>query len=179
MSFHDKPEVLEQILSEHPEIEVVQIQFNYADYEDPTVQSRAVYQVCRKYGKPVIIMEPVKGGALANLPGAAGRILEQLHGGSQASYALRFAASFEGVAMVLSGMSSMEQMRENLDTMSSPQPLTAQEPGGAPARLHGIQEPGIHCMVPAAGIVKPAARCTSKSRTYSPHLMPKSRGQKI
>ena len=72
-------------------------------------------------------MEPVKGGALANLPGAAGRILEQLHGGSQASYALRFAASFEGVAMVLSGMSSMEQMRENLDTMSSPQPLTAQE----------------------------------------------------
>ena len=127
MSFHDKPEVLEQILSEHPEIEVVQIQFNYADYEDPTVQSRAVYQVCRKYGKPVIIMEPVKGGALANLPGAAGRILEQLHGGSQASYALRFAASFEGVAMVLSGMSSMEQMRENLDTMSSPQPLTAQE----------------------------------------------------
>lgn len=127
MSFHDKPEVLEQILSEHPEIEVVQIQFNYADYEDPTVQSRAVYQVCRKYGKPVIIMEPVKGGALANLPGAAGRILDQLHGGSQASYALRFAASFEGVAMVLSGMSSMEQMRENLDTMSSPQPLTAQE----------------------------------------------------
>ena len=177
MSFHDKPEVLEQILSEHPEIEVVQIQFNYADYEDPTVQSRAVYQVCRKYGKPVIIMEPVKGGALANLPGAAGRILEQLHGGSQASYALRFAASFEGVAMVLSGMSSMEQMRENLDTMSSPQPLHRnRRRSGAPARYSRARNP-LH--VPAAGIVKPAARCTSKSRTYSPHLMPKSRGQKI
>ncbi len=80
ISFHDTPEVLEQILSEHPEIEVVQIQFNYADLEDPKVQSLAVYEVCRRHGKPVIVMEPVKGGALANLPEAAGQILDRLQG---------------------------------------------------------------------------------------------------
>ena len=68
ISFHDKPEVLEQILTEYPEVEVVQIQFNYVDYDDPAVQSRACYEVCRKHNKPVIVMEPVKGGNLVNLP---------------------------------------------------------------------------------------------------------------
>ena len=126
-SIHDNAEELERVLDAHPEVDFVQLQINYVDWESDIIQSRKCYEVCQERGLPVVIMEPVKGGALANLPGAAGRILEQLHGGSQASYALRFAASFEGVAMVLSGMSSMEQMRENLDTMSSPQPLTAQE----------------------------------------------------
>jgi len=127
MSFHDTAEALEQILAKHPEIEVVQIQFNYVDFEDEKVQSRKCYEVCRKYGKPVIIMEPVKGGSLVNLPDAAQKILDNLHGGSNASYAIRFAASFEGVMMVLSGMSTIEQMEDNLSYMKEFQPLNEAE----------------------------------------------------
>ena len=117
ISFHDKAEVLEKILKEYPQIEVVQIQFNYVDYEDPAVESRKCYEVCRRYNKPAIIMEPVKGGNLVNLPEDAKKILDDLHGGSTASYAVRFAASFEGVMMVLSGMSNLEQMKDNLSYM--------------------------------------------------------------
>lgn len=117
ISFHDKAEVLEKILKEYPQIEVVQIQFNYVDYEDPAVESRKCYEVCRKYNKPAIIMEPVKGGNLVNLPEDAKKILDDLHGGSTASYAVRFAASFEGVMMVLSGMNNLEQMKDNLSYM--------------------------------------------------------------
>lgn len=117
ISFHDKAEVLEEILKEYPQIEVVQIQFNYVDYEDPAVESRKCYEVCRKYNKPAIIMEPVKGGNLVNLPEDARKLLDDLHVGSTASYAVRFAASFEGVMMVLSGMSNLEQMKDNLSYM--------------------------------------------------------------
>lgn len=117
ISFHDRAEVLEEILEEYPQIEVVQIQFNYLDYDDPAVQSRKCYEVCRKFDKPVIIMEPVKGGNLVNLPEDAKKILDDLNGGSTASYAVRFAAGFEGVMMVLSGMSNLEQMQDNLSYM--------------------------------------------------------------
>ena len=117
ISFHDKAEVLDMILSEHPEIEIVQIQFNYVDYEDASVESRKVYEVCEKHDKPVIVMEPVKGGSLVNLPTEADKILRDLNSGSNASYALRFAASFPNMAMVLSGMSNMEQMQDNLSAM--------------------------------------------------------------
>ncbi len=128
ISFHDRAEVLEEILQEYPQIEVVQIQFNYVDYEDPVVQSRKCYEVCRKYNKPMIIMEPVKGGNLVNLPADAKQILDDLHGtGSTASYAVRFAASFEGVMMVLSGMSNLEQMQDNLSYMKDFQPLDETE----------------------------------------------------
>ena len=93
ISFHDRAEVLERILTEYPEIEVVQIQFNYVDYDDPSVQSRKCYEVCRKFNKPVIVMEPVKGGNLVNLPEDAKAVLEDLHGGSPVSYAIHFAAA--------------------------------------------------------------------------------------
>ena len=124
MSFHDTAEVLDQILTAWPEIEFVQLQFNYLDYEDPKVQSRLCYEVCRKHGKPVMVMEPVRGGALVNLPGEA---LKLLPDGSPASYALRFAAGFPLIAMVLSGMSDETQMADNLATMGACKPLTEAE----------------------------------------------------
>lgn len=127
ISFHDSAEVLDQILSEFPQIEAVQIQFNYLDFEDPKVQSRKCYEVCRKHRKPVIVMEPVKGGSLVTLPQSAQKILHRLHGGSNASYAIRFAAGFEGIRMVLSGMSNMEQMNDNISYMKQFQPLNAAE----------------------------------------------------
>ena len=127
ISFHDKAEVLEQILTEYPQIEVVQIQFNYVDYDDPAVESRKCYEVCCKHGKPVIVMEPVKGGNLVNLPESAKVVFEDLNGGSPTSYAIRFAAGFDGMMMVLSGMSSLEQMQDNISFMKDFQPLNKQE----------------------------------------------------
>ncbi|WP_087224605.1 aldo/keto reductase [Blautia sp. An249] len=127
ISFHDRPEILEQILTEYPQIEVVQIQFNYVDYEEPAVESKKCYEICRKFGKPVIVMEPVKGGSLVDLPLQAMEVLEKLKGGSTASYAIRYAAGFEGILMVLSGMSAMEQMEDNIRFMKDFQPLNEQE----------------------------------------------------
>lgn len=128
ISFHDKPAVLERILREHPEIEVVQIQLNYMDYDDPIIESGAVYEVCRKFNKPILVMEPVRGGGLAqHLPDEAKKILEDLQDGSPASYAIRYAASFEGVVTVLSGMSDMEQVEDNVSSMRDFRPLTEQE----------------------------------------------------
>ena len=127
LSFHDRAEVLDQILTEYPQIEVVQIQFNYLDYDDIAVQSRKCYEVCRRHNKPVLVMEPVKGGNLVNLPKDAAAVLESLHGGSPASYAIRFAAGFPGIMMVLSGMSNMQQMQDNLSFMRDFQPLNDTE----------------------------------------------------
>ena len=127
ISFHDTAEVLDQILTEYPQVEVVQIQLNYIDFEDPKVQSRLCLEVCRKHGKPAIILEPVKGGKLVNLHEKAQNVLDNLGGGSNASYAIRFAAGQEGVMMVLSGMGNMDMMRDNLSYMQSFQPLTADD----------------------------------------------------
>ncbi len=118
ISFHDKAEVLDNILTLYPQIEVVQIQFNYVDYDDPSVESRKCYEVCRKPPKPVIVLEPVKGGSLVNLPEKAREIFAEL-GGSPASYAIRFAAGFEGIFMVLSGMSSFAMVEENTSFMKN------------------------------------------------------------
>ncbi len=127
ISFHDKAAVLDRILTERPEIEVVQIQFNYMDYEDLNVESRACYEVCRKHGKPVIVMEPVKGGKLAQMSDDALAVYKELGNMSAASYAIRFAAGHEGILMVLSGMGNMEMMNDNLSYMQNFQPLNEKE----------------------------------------------------
>ena len=124
MSFHDSAEVLEEILTARPEIEVVQLQINYVDWIDPRVQAEKCYEVCCKHGKPVIVMEPVKGGSLVNLPQEAAEMLTDY---SQAGYALRFAASPENVFMVLSGMSNTQQMADNLSTMADFKPYSPAE----------------------------------------------------
>ena len=117
-SFHSTPEELEEILIRHPEMEFVQLQINYGDWENPAIQSRAVYEMARKYGKPVIIMEPVKGGMLANPPESVAKILKNAEPDSScASWAIRFAADLEGLIVVLSGMSNVEQMDDNLSYM--------------------------------------------------------------
>ena len=127
MSFHDKAEVLDRILTENPGLEFVQLQFNYADYDDEGVESFKCYKVCEKHNKPVIVMEPVKGGHLVNLPKNAKKILDGLQGGSYASYAIRFAASFERNFMVLSGMGDMKMMNDNVSYMKDFVPLDERE----------------------------------------------------
>lgn len=126
LSFHDTADFLDQILTEYPQIEAVQLQFNYLDYDDPAVQAKLCYEVCVKHGKPVIVMEPIKGGHLINLPEKALPLVQSL-GVTPANLAVRFAASFDNVFMVLSGMSSLEQMRENVAFMKEFKPLTERE----------------------------------------------------
>ncbi|MCI8515022.1 MAG: 4Fe-4S dicluster domain-containing protein [Lachnospiraceae bacterium] len=117
-SFHSTPEELEEILTAHPEMEFVQLQINYADWENPAIQSRRCYEVARKHKKPVVIMEPVKGGMLATPPETVAEVMKQAEPESSvASWAIRFAADLEGVITVLSGMSSVEQMKDNLSYM--------------------------------------------------------------
>lgn len=127
MSFHDTADILDTILSENPCIEAVQLMINYLDYDDPEVQSKACYDTAVKHGKKVIVMEPVRGGALVDLPADGAKILDELNGGSYASYALRYAASYPEVFMVLSGMGNMDMMNDNIKTMSEFIPLDEKE----------------------------------------------------
>ena len=127
-SFHSTPEHLDELLTAHPEVDFIQLQINYADMENANVCSRACYEVARKHGKSIVVMELVKGGTLANPPQRVADILKEANPeASCASWAIRFVASMDGILTVLSGMSNIEQMEDNMSYMKDFKPLTDKE----------------------------------------------------
>ena len=127
-SFHGDPDLLKEMLDKHPDVDFVQLQINYADWENPGVNSRINYEICKANGKPVVVMEPVKGGILADpIPAAKAIFDEEDNGMSYSSWAIRYVASLDNILVVLSGMSSFEQMQDNLSYMKDFRPLDGHE----------------------------------------------------
>ncbi len=127
-SFHDEPELLDEILSKHPEVEFVQLQINYFDWKSPSVRAEECYHIARKYGKDIIVMEPNKGGSLVNIPSEAEKLFKEYSPcSSNASWAMRYVGSLEGVKLVLSGMSNIEQVKDNISFMDNFVPLNDSE----------------------------------------------------
>ncbi len=159
-SFHDNAEMLDEILTTHPEIDFVQIQLNYLDWETDAIQSRKCYETAEKHNKPVIVMEPIKGGTLSYMPKQAENILLSLHNNwSVSSWALRFAMSFDNVMVVLSGMSSLEQIKENIITAESQEPFGKEE---------------FSCVQKAADIIKETAVIPCTGCAYCIQKCPKN-----
>lgn len=146
-SFHDGSTLLAEILEKHPEVEYVQLQINYLDWESPAIESRTCYELCEKYGKPVIVMEPVKGGSLARVPQEVEQLFKDYNPeASAASWAIRYCASLPNVMMVLSGMSNMEQIEDNTSYMQDFQPLNDEEQAILTHATEVIRDAiAIHC----------------------------------
>lgn len=146
-SIHDNAEALDKVLTEHPEAEFVQFQLNYDDWESPTIQARKCYEVALKHQKPIIVMEPVKGGLLANPTEDIRKIFEEANpNASLASWAIRYAASLDNIITVLSGMSTMDQVRDNVSFMENFKPLSKEEQAVIEKAQKALREiPNIPC----------------------------------
>lgn len=158
-SFHDTPECLDALLCAHPETEFVQLQINYADWENPDVTARANYEVARKHGKSIVVMEPIKGGALADpIPAVRDIFRAADPNASFASWAIRYAASLDGIVTVLSGMSNLTQMEDNLSYMKDFKPMNASEQAAirkAQEAINGVKSiPCTACHYCTAGCPK-------------------------
>ncbi|MBR0472460.1 MAG: aldo/keto reductase [Methanosphaera sp.] len=128
ISLHDEPKYLEKILEQHPEIDFVQLQINYLDWEDKAIQAKKCYEIARKYNKPIIVMEPIRGGGLAKIPEEAEKLMKEYNPETKpSSWALRFCAGLQDVVMVLCGMNNIEQMKENIESMNDYQPINKEE----------------------------------------------------